>query len=276
MQYFLIVFAFIFGIVIGSFLNVVIYRTQTGESIAKGRSHCANCQHALKALDLIPILSYIFLKGRCRYCNEKISPRYMIVEAITGLCFALSISVFGIGFEFIVSITLFSFLICLSFIDIDIMEIPYWSTISVATLGIISKITDIIVYNQPIKAVIIEALVGAICISLPFAILAFFNAMGGGDVQLMAASGILLGYKIIPAALIGIVLGGIYGLIIIIKKRNSKSWTVVESNSPYKEDNIDNENKTPTEMVFGPFLSLGIVVALLWGEEIIQAYTKLL
>lgn len=296
-----IVFAFIFGSCIGSFLNVVIYRSQTGESVVHGNSHCMTCGERIKAIDLIPIFSWLFLRGKCRFCSDKISPRYMLVEALTGWLFALAMSVYSPSYEFYVGILLFSFLICLSFIDIDIMEIPYWATISIAVLGIINIVTQIVVYNQPLKAVIFEALIGAICISLPFALLAFFGGMGGGDVQLMAASGLLLGFKIIPAALIGIILGAIYGVYLKIRQKGDNKWTNIDKSKKIntsekvaevisQSDEIevfetltaidestenhteDSQENSMMEMVFGPFLSIGIVICYLWGNQIISNY----
>lgn len=295
-----IVFAFIFGSCIGSFLNVVIYRSQTGESVVHGNSHCTTCGERIKAIDLIPIFSWLFLRGKCRSCDDKISPRYMLVEALTGGLFALAMSVYSPSYEFYVGILLFSFLICLSFIDIDIMEIPYWTTISIAVLGIINIITQIVVYSQPTKAVIFEALIGAICISLPFAVIALFGGIGGGDVQLMAASGLLLGFKIIPAALIGIILGAIYGVYLKIRQKRDVNWTSVDKSETTASDiekvigvishsdevsetltTIDESTENLTEdlqensmmeMVFGPFLSTGIAICYLWGNQIISNY----
>lgn len=296
-----IVFAFVFGSCIGSFLNVVIYRSQTGESVAHGNSHCMTCGKRIKSIDLIPIFSWLFLRGKCRFCNDKISPRYMLVEALTGAVFALAISVYSLSYEFYLGALLFSFLICLSFIDIDIMEIPYWSTISIGILGIINIFTQIIVYNQPIKAVIFEALIGAICIALPFAVLSLFGAMGGGDVQLMMASGLLLGFRIIPSAFIGIILGAIYGIILKIRQKQASHWTSLDeinvAEAPVNNDiatetveitktsetvkaieestetlsQNSSENKM-MEMVFGPFLSAGIAICYLWGDKIISNY----
>ena len=190
------VLVFIFGSVIGSFLNVVIYRTPQHMSIINGPSHCFSCGERIKAYDLVPIFSWIILGGKCRKCKAPISVRYTIVEALTGLMFLLSYIRFSA-----------SLLIVLSCIDIDHMEIPYWCTISIAVLGIATFFTE---PNMPWW----EHFAGAAVIAVPFAVLALFGGMGGGDVQLMAAAGFVLGWKIVPAAVIGVMIGAVYGVVL--------------------------------------------------------------
>ncbi len=203
-----VVMAFILGSVIGSFLNVVILRTPLKQSIVVNRSHCMTCGNQLKNIDLIPIFSYIFLGGKCRFCKSKISPRYWIVELLTALMYVAAICVLGISVPLLYALVLFPVLIVASGIDIDYMQIPYTCSIITAALGVISIFTDGAPWH--------EHLLGAVVIAVPFAILALFGAMGGGDVQLMAAAGLLLGWRIIPAAAIGIVLGAIGGTVTLL------------------------------------------------------------
>lgn len=238
------VFVFILGTVIGSFLNVVIYRTPRHESLVKGRSHCTTCGKQIKNRDLVPIVSWICLGGKCRNCKSPISPRYTVIEALGGVMYLLAFLRFGFSLEFAFCLVLFPILIVLSFIDVDHMEIPYWCSITIGVLGVISIF---IPNNMPWY----EHLIGAVIISVPFAILAFLGAMGGGDVQLMAAAGLLLGWAIVPAALVGIITGAAYG---VIHKAITKK----------------------SEMCFGPFLSIGIAVGMLCGNEIIHWYLGLI
>lgn len=200
------VLVFIFGSVIGSFLNVVIYRTPLKMSIVKGPSHCFTCGERIKPYDLVPIFSWIILGGKCRKCKAKISARYTIVEALTGLMYLLAYLRFSVSLPMIIAVIFFSLLIVLSCIDMDHMEIPYWCTISIAVLGIAGF------FSEP-QMPWWEHFAGAAVIAVPFAVLALFGGMGGGDVQLMAASGFLLGWKIVPSAVIGVVAGAIYGII---------------------------------------------------------------
>lgn len=335
--------AFVLGAVIGSFLNVVILRTPLKQSIVVNRSHCWTCGEQLKNIDLIPILSYIFLGGKCRFCKSKISPRYWIVELITAIMFALSVVAFGISYETLISFVLIAALIVASGIDIDYMDIPYGASICIALLGIIALIISIVTGS----ATWYEHLIGAVIVSVPFAVLALFGAMGGGDVHLMAAAGLLLGWKIVPAAAIGIILGAIGGSISLLSvpkgtkkaitektKKIAEEWyedqrtnginvienktdaiygSIFKGKSDIEKDCIDPKiwNKTPDiealneklnaelsditkfaitiviendrikdvtakkQIVFGPYLSLGIATAYLFGDELISYYLGL-
>lgn len=234
---------FLLGSVIGSFLNVVAYRVPIKESLVKGRSHCTTCGKQILNRDLIPIFSWIFLRGRCRFCKERISSRYMIVELITALSYLAAFLVFGADIKLLYAVVLFPVLIVLSLWDIDRKEIPYTCSIIIALLGVTSFFTAEMPWY--------EHLIGAAIIAVPFGILCFLGAMGGGDVQLMAAAGLLLGWSIVPAAMIGIILGAIAGIII-------KALT---------KQNL---------IVFGPFLSVGVAAGLLWGKDIIEAYVGLI
>ena len=146
---YIIIISFIFGTVFGSFMNCLAWRYVNHESVLKGRSHCAVCGHELGAADLVPVFSFIFLKGRCRYCHEKISPRYVIVELITGFLFAVTAVRFGAGFDTVRYMALICVLVGLSLIDLDTYEIPngfiiaaivIWiATLSWIRLGLISS-----------------------------------------------------------------------------------------------------------------------------------------
>lgn len=333
-----IVMAFILGSVIGSFLNVVILRTPLKQSIVVNRSHCMTCGNQLKNIDLIPIFSYIFLGGKCRFCKSRISPRYWIVELTTALMYTISVCVLGISIELLYALVLLPVLIVASGIDIDYMQIPYTCSITIAVLGIISIFTDGAPWH--------EHLLGAVIIAVPFAILAILGAMGGGDVHLMAAAGLLLGWRIVPAAAIGIVLGAIGGSITLIsvpkalKKETNEAvekiaseWYeeqkengiyVLEEKSDALFGNIfkgkcDIEETCPDEkiwsgkpdikalnerinelnakdfavsiviehdkikssrckkqIVFGPYLSVGIAAGFIFGEQIINWYLGLI
>ena len=233
---------FAFGSVVGSFLNVIAYRVPIKESLVKGRSHCTSCGKQILNRDLIPVFSWILLGGKCRFCKSKISSRYMGVELITGLSYLAAYLKLGLAVELAYAVVLFPILVVLSLWDIDRKEIPYACSISVAVLGLISFLTAQMPWY--------EHLIGAAIIAVPFAVLAFLGAMGGGDVQLMAAAGLLLGWSVVPAAMIGIILGAIFGIII-------KALT---------KHNL---------ICFGPFLSVGIAAGYLFGNDIINAYLGL-
>jgi leader peptidase (prepilin peptidase)/N-methyltransferase len=209
------VFVFLFGAVIGSFLNVVILRTPLKQSIITEPSHCFSCGNRLKWYDMFPIFSWLILRGKCRFCGSKISPRYMINETICAVSYLLAYLRFGFSLEFAASLILFAVLIVLSCIDIDRFEIPYWCSITVAVLGIASffLFKDIVWYERLIAMGVVGVL---------FVILVLMGGMGGGDLQLMLGASLLLGYRVFPALFIGIVLGAIYGSVKKLRDRKTE------------------------------------------------------
>ncbi|MBE6889033.1 MAG: prepilin peptidase [Ruminococcaceae bacterium] len=205
------VLVFIFGSVIGSFLNVVILRTPLKQSLITEPSHCFSCGNRLKWFDMFPIFSWLILRGKCRFCKAKISPRYMIVEAITAVVYTLAYLRFGLSgawWEFGTALILFPILIVLSCIDIDHFEIPYWCSITVGVIGIAA-------FFMPFSATFTldwsERLIALGVVGVLFVVLVLIGGMGGGDLQLMLGASLLLGYKVFPGLFIGIVLGAIYG-----------------------------------------------------------------
>lgn len=204
--------AFLFGSVIGSFLNVVILRTPLKQSIVTEPSHCFSCGHRLAWYDMFPIFSYIFLRGKCRYCKAPYSPRYMIIEAITAVSYCLAYLILGFTWELAYAAVLFAVLIVLSGVDIDHYEIPYWCSGTVAALGLLSFL---IFPETPWY----ERLISFGIVVVLFGIMVLIGGMGGGDLQLMAGASLLLGYRVFAALLIGICLGSIYGIIKKIRDR---------------------------------------------------------
>lgn len=212
------VFAFVFGSVIGSFLNVVILRTPLHQSIITEPSHCFSCGHRLAWYDMFPVFSWLFLRGRCRYCGAKVSPRYMIIEALCGasylaayVCFVFlpsSPDWWSLGF----SAVLFAVLIVLSGVDIDHFEIPYWCSI---TLGVLGVASFFVFPETPWY----ERLISFGVIVVLFVILVLIGGMGGGDMQLMAGASLLLGYRAFIAVFVGIVLGAVFG---VVKKAHDR------------------------------------------------------
>ena len=235
---------FLYGIVIGSFLNVLIYRLPKHENIATKRSHCMECGYQLKWYDLIPLFSYLFLRGRCRKCGTRISIQYPIIEAVNGILYVLIFLRYGLTIETLLYCLLFSALLALSVIDFRTFEIPVGFNIFILILGLIRVATD---YKNWLLY-----LIGLVSVSLfLFAIFAITKGrgIGGGDVKLMAATGLLLGWKL---NLLGFVMGCILGSIIhIIRMKVSK------------------EGRT---LAMGPYLSLGVVLTVFFGEYIISWY----
>ena len=243
---------FVFGIVIGSFLNVLIYRIPRHENIAVVRSHCMQCGYQLKWYDLFPIFSYLFLRGKCRKCKAKISVQYPLVEALNGILYVV---VFGFMYQqttdsllcCVLYCMLGSALLALSVIDFRTYEIPVGFNLFIGLLGVARIVTD---YENWLRYVI-----GGVSVSL-FLLLLFVlsngRAIGGGDVKLMAACGLLLGWKsIILAFCIGCLLGG------IIHPIRMK---------------IAGEGRV---LAMGPYLSIGVMIAALFGTQLINQYLEI-
>jgi leader peptidase (prepilin peptidase)/N-methyltransferase len=240
-------FAFIFGTIIGSFLNVLIYRIPRKLNFVTGRSMCPHCEHPLSALDLIPIVSFLALGRKCRYCHAPISWRYPAFEILTGLSFALVALRFGLSLEafpiILIGWALSAVLITLSGIDLDTMEFDDGFSIAVALLAIAA----IVLTNGPVT----WHLVGAFAVSLPMLGIAMLTGgFGGADIKLMAAAGLLLGFpNILVAFMLGIIFGSIQAIILLRQGKSGK-----------------------TMMPFGPHLALGIYLAFLYAPLIIQWY----
>ncbi len=250
--------AFIFGISIGSFLNVVILRLPRHESLIKRSSHCMTCGAKIRAIDLIPVFSWLLLRGKCHSCGEKISPRYPIVESLNGILYVLTLWVLDLNAGSIITCVLMSLLIVVAFMDWDTMEIDMVIVGIIFLLGVVLGIIDQNV--SPLSRVI-----GTLVISVPFFIIGEvsrifirkktgedFRAIELGDTILMFAAGAVLGTKaVIVSALVGIIAAALGG---IINKAVTKE----------------------SKFAFGPFLSIGIAVGMLWGNTIADWYLKML
>lgn len=244
------ILAVIFGLVIGSFLNVCIYRIPRGMSVVAPPSHCTGCDKRLSVLDLVPVISYLILQGKCRQCGAKISPRYPLVELFCGAGFLLLYINFGLTVEFLAGLVLFSGLVVCSLIDLDHRIIPDGVNL---TLGLIAIPLLLVQSTQVLLNGVFGALVGFGLLLL--IAVASKGGMGGGDIKLAAVLGLYLGWpNIILALFIAFILGSVVGLI----------WVWVKQ-------------KTLKEALpFGPFLSIAALVVLLWGTEIINWYLNLM
>lgn len=239
---------FLFGIVIGSFLNVCIYRIPKQEDIVKIRSHCMSCGYQLKWYDMFPVVSFLCLRGKCRSCKTKLSWQYPLVELLNGILYVVIVWLHGLTVGSLLYCFLISALIVISIIDFRTYEIPVGLNIFILVLGVIRVATDFSnVWNY---------VIGFFAVSLVLAILYYASkgtAIGGGDVKLMAVCGLLLGWKpVIFAFFMGCVLGAI---IHVLRMKLSGEGRV---------------------LAMGPYLSMGVLIAVLWGDALIQWYIGLL
>ena len=237
----------IYGILIGSFLNVCIYRIPKKENIAIVRSHCMTCNHQLKWYDNIPLLSWLMLGGKCRYCKAPISPQYPIIEASNGLLWLFVAIAKGISVDSLLYALLFSALLTLSVIDFRTYEIPAGINIFILALGLIMTVYH---YTEWL-----DHLIGFFAVSIPLYIIIIVTdgrGIGGGDMKLMATAGMLIGWKLIVLAF---ALGCIIGAPVhVIRMRLSGADRV---------------------LAMGPYLSIGILISALWGDSIIGWYLSL-
>lgn len=238
---------FLLGITVGSFLNVCILRIPAGESIVTGPSHCPKCGRKLKWYELIPIFSFLALRGRCSGCKSSISAQYPLIEALNGCVWILIFAVMDLSPQMALACLLASALIVVAVIDARTMEIPSGTTITIFVLGVIAAAADW--QNW------LSHLIGLFAVSLPLFLL--FAAtkgrgIGGGDIKLMAGCGLFLGWKLVIFGFFaGCILGAVIHLSLMALKKASRILS------------------------FGPYLSLGVLVSLLFGERIINWYIGL-
>ncbi len=236
------------GLCVGSFCNVLIFRLPEGEKFVKTPSHCMTCGHKLHWYELIPLASWLLQKGRCRACGARISPQYPIVEALSGAAYlAAGLLQRGSLLQIALCCALFSLLLTLAVIDWRTFEIPNGLNLAIAVLGVIQLVFDW--SNWALY------LIGLCCVSAVFLLLHLVTSgqgIGLGDVKLMAAAGLLLGWqRILLATLLGSVLGSVIHLIRMSRGAGRR-------------------------LAFGPYLAAGIWLSALFGEPIIAAYLSLL
>jgi leader peptidase (prepilin peptidase) / N-methyltransferase len=268
------VLIFLLGIFVGSFLNVLADRLPRDESVVKGRSHCEKCEKTLKWHDLIPLFSFLQLRGKCRYCHSPLSFCYPIVELTTGVLFTVTFMFVSSNFQFLIlnfnSIFNFKFLISLAyclfivsclivvfFADLKYGIIPDKIIFPAIAIALIFNF-QFLIFNE---FSIFNSLMSAVGACLFFLILALIkirgrNAMGFGDVKFAFLMGLILGFpNIVVALYIAFLTGAIVGIILIVWRRKKVFGTSIP---------------------FGPFLVLGTFLALFWGNAIFQKVMPLL
>ncbi len=245
---FFYVYVFVFGSCIASFMNVVIYRVPKELNVAKGRSFCPSCNKTLKPYDMIPVLSWIILKGKCRFCGEKISIRYPLVELVGGLLGMFCFFVYGFSFMTLISFSFSMILVSISLIDNDTMIIPDSLVIACLIVSIISiPFTDISWLSR---------IGGIFIISVPLCLINCIvpDSFGGGDIKLLGACGMMLGTpSMIVAGFIGILIAGIYAIYLMVTHRVERKGHIA----------------------FGPYLCFGLFIGLIYGQTLMNWYLSL-
>ena len=251
---------FIFGAALGSFLNVCIARIPNGESIVRPPSHCPKCKALIPVYCNIPLLSYMLLRGRCRSCSANISPRYFFVELLMA-CLAVALYYqFGFSLAFLVSFIFVAALIVISFIDLDVRIVPDVISLPGIVAGLLFSVVARYVINDPFELIPspLSALVGVLVgggflLALAWAYEAFtgVEGMGGGDIKLLAMIGAFLGWTSIPFTLFFASLtGSVIGLGFMIGKGVGRRFA----------------------LPFAPFLCLGALIYLFFGNVLMELY----
>ncbi len=248
------IFVFLIGLCIGSFINVCIYRLPLEKSIIFPSSFCPECKNKIKWFHNIPVFSYIFLKGKCAYCNCKISIKYPLIELLTGIVFFINFNLFGFSLLFFVNTLFILLLIIATFVDLEHMIIPDEISIGGIIIGfIISFFRNDITWLQSLIGIILGSGILLLIIKGYF-LLTKKEGMGGGDVKLLGMIGAFLGYNsIFFVIFFSSMVGTAVGIPFILLKSKGKGYAIP----------------------FGPFLSVAAVIYLYFGQTIINWYLKL-
>lgn len=243
------IFAFIFGVAIGSFINVCIYRIPAETSIVKPSSRCPSCGHPIRFYDNIPILSFLILRARCRDCGAKISWRYPLIELITGLMALLLFGKFGLSLVFLVFFIFTAVLIVIAFIDLDHQIIP--DILSLPGIPVFF-LAAVFIVKLPWLEALIGLLIGGgvlLAIAYGYELITKREGMGGGDIKLLAMIGGFLGWKsLIFVLLFSSLTGAVVGIAAMVIKKQDTKYAIP----------------------FGPFLSMAAVAWIFWGDAFMR------
>lgn len=255
---------FVFGSIVGSFLNVCIARLPKEESIVSPPSRCPHCRTPIPFYDNIPLISYLYLRGRCRFCSERISPRYFIVEFLMAALAVLLLGQLGLGLAFFVNFVLLAALVVITFVDLDVRIVPDVISLPGIGVGLVLSIVNsqwsiekFSVIPSPMSS-LIGILVGGGSLLLVAWTYYFFTGiegMGGGDVKLLAMIGAFLGWPSVPVTLfVASLSGSAVGLVFMLRK------------------GVDSKYALP----FAPFLCLGALFHLFLGKSLVTIYYSFL
>ena len=244
---------FIFGLVIGSFLNVCICRLPASQSIVSPRSRCPQCGHLIRAYDNIPVLSYVFLRGRCRDCGTRISVRYPLVEIMSGAFAAMAIARFGFGWTALILYSLIAAFLVITFIDIDHRIIPDVITLPGIPIGLAASFGPGII--SPLESLmgILSGGGSLFLVAWIYQAIAKREGMGGGDIKLLAMIGAFIGWKgVLFTIFVASLTGTLAGMALILRRREGMKLAVP----------------------FGPFLAVGAIAYLFIGAEVMTWYLR--
>lgn len=255
------IFAFIFGAVVGSFLNVCICRLPRNESIVLPSSHCPNCNFKIPFYDNIPILSYIALHGKCRSCGLPISLQYPLVELVNGLLALFLLIKFGASLTFLALLIFCSALVVITFIDLEHQIIPDVISLTGIPLGFVSSFFISDLYHEGMLLGWESSLIGIAVgggslwlVASGYELFTKKEGMGGGDIKLLAMMGAFLGWPAIPFVIfVSSLIGSVIGIIVMLAQKKDSKLAIP----------------------FGPFLTLGAILYIFFGSQVIHWYLGL-
>lgn len=246
----------VLGLIIGSFLNVVIWRVPRNESVVRPPSHCPGCGHPIRPRDNVPVVSWLLLRGRCRDCGARISPRYPLVELLTGVLFAVMALKFGADWALPAFIYLAAVGVALALIDLDVKRLPNVLTLPSYAVG--AALLGVAALTGHGAAPYLRALLGMLALFAFYflLVLVYPSGMGLGDVKLAGVLGLYLGWlgwgSLVVGAFSAFLLGGLVGVGLMLFKGAGRK----------------------AKIPFGPFMLLGALVAILVGQQLAHAYTS--
>jgi leader peptidase (prepilin peptidase)/N-methyltransferase len=242
---------FIFGTIIGSFLNVCIFRLPKKQSIISPFSYCPNCHKPIKFYHNIPILSFLFLRGKCSNCGEPISFRYLVVELLAGLLSLALFLKFGLSLSYFVYLTFSASLLVITFIDLDHQIIPDVITLPGIIMGFTASLfLPGITFTDSIIGITAGG-GGLFLVAMGYSLIAKREGMGTGDIKLISMIGAFLGIKgVLLTIFLGSLFGSLVGLTIMLKEKRDRRYAVP----------------------FGPFLAIGAIIYIFWGDIILGHY----
>lgn len=248
----------VLGLLIGSFLNVVVWRVPRGESVASPPSHCPGCDRPIRPRDNVPVLSWLLLRGRCRDCGTRISPRYPAVELVTAVLFALMGLRFGAAWQLPAFLYLAAISVALALIDVDVKRLP--DVIVLPSYGVVLALLLLAAAATADWHDLLRAVLGGVALFVAYFALAFVYpaGMGFGDVKLAGVLGMALGWlgwgQLALGWFLGFLLGGVWGLALIAVRRAGRK----------------------SQIPFGPFMLAGAIVSILVGDRLLDGYLRLM
>lgn len=246
MEFLLLLYLFLIGLIMGSFYNVVGLRVPNNQSIVRPRSYCTNCRTTLTATELIPVFSYVLQRGKCRTCGTRISPFYPIFELVTAILFAISPLITGLSKELVVALALISLLVIIFVSDLTYMIIPNKVLMVFLPIFIALRIWSPL---EPWHASITGAVFGFLLL-LVIAVISK-GGMGGGDIKLFGVLGVILGIKgVLVTFILATFLGALFGLTGLLLGK-------IKRGEPFP---------------FGPYIALGALLSFYFGNTIIEWY----